>query len=358
MPAPADTLTIDWVDGGVRLIDQRRLPEEFVLLDLRDYGDLAEAIRSMAVRGAPALGVAGALGVALAAAQMAGEREQVFWEGLAQAADHLRGTRPTAVNLFGGIERAFRAAAAHRAEGPAGAAAAALAEARTMIEEDIAANREMGRHGAALLPDQGNVLTHCNTGSLATVHYGTALGVVRAAVEMGHRLHVWVSETRPRLQGAKLTAWECQQLGISHTLIADNVAGWLMRQGRVDAVIVGADRVAANGDTANKIGTYSLAVLARAHRVPFYVAAPVSTIDRQLASGEAIPIEERSAEEVTTVSGRRITPPGVVAYNPAFDVTPARLISALITERGVARPPTTESLQELFPTPATAGPCL
>jgi methylthioribose-1-phosphate isomerase len=343
---PKDTYTVSWRDGAVRMIDQRVLPERFELLELRDCGEVAEAIRTMAVRGAPAIGVAAALGMALAAQSARSESPERFRERLRQAAEELRGTRPTAVNLFWGIERAL--AAAERAPGsPAEAADAVLAEALAMVEEDVAANRAIGRLGAELMPAEGGVLTHCNTGSLATVHYGTALGVIRAACEAGKRLHVWADETRPRLQGMKLTAWECLQLGIPVTVISDNMAGWVMRQERVDAVIVGADRIAANGDTANKIGTYGAAVLARAHGVPFYVAAPLSTVDFSLETGERIPIEERSETEVTHAGGTRLAPEGVSVYNPAFDVTPAACVTAIVTERGIARPPFTESLSRL-----------
>lgn len=356
---PRDVLTVDWRDGVVTMIDQRRLPGEFLVLELRDHREVANAIRTMAVRGAPAIGVAAALGLALAASEAAGEGSETFWQRLREADATLRATRPTAVNLFWGLDRVMRAAEAHRHEAPPVAAEAAVSEARAMIQEDIAVNRAIGACGAALLPANGHVLTHCNTGSLATVHYGTALGVIRTAVEAGKDLHVWVDETRPRLQGMKLTAWECQQLDIPATVIADNMAASLMRKGEVQAVIVGADRIAANGDTANKIGTYGLAVLARAHEVPFYVAAPLSTIDFQLPTGDEIPIEERGAEEVILAGSTRLAPEGVAVYNPAFDVTPAPLITAIITERGAAMPPTHETLEGLRvtqPQPTTAKP--
>jgi len=356
MPAPKDTLTVDWRDDGVVLmIDQRRLPAEFCLLELRTAAEVAEGIRTMAVRGAPAIGVAAALGLAVAAGRLANEPAEAFWAGLTAARDLLAASRPTAVNLFWALERVMAVATAAREQGPAAVANAVLAEARRMIDEDIAVNRRLGALGAALLPDEGNILTHCNTGSLATVYYGTALGVIRSAVESGKRLHVWVDETRPRQQGLKLTAWECRELGIPATVIADGVAGSLMRAGRVDAVIVGADRIAANGDAANKIGTYSLAVLARAHDVPFYVAAPRSTIDASLAEGGLIPIEERAPEEVAHVGGIRLAPEGVDVYNPAFDVTPAEYVTALITEAGIAAPPTTAVLAELLDMLKVAG---
>lgn len=346
MSAPKDTYTVAWQDGVVLMIDQRVLPARFEILELTDYRQVADAIRTMAVRGAPAIGVAAALGMALAAREALESPADTFFPRLREAAAELRGTRPTAVNLFWAVDRVLRVAEAH-AESPAAAAEAVLAEARRMQEEDIRANRAMGAFGAELLPREGNILTHCNTGSLATVHYGTALGVIRAAVEGGKKLHVWVDETRPRLQGMKLTAWECRELGIPATVISDNMAGWVMRQGRVDAVIVGADRIAANGDTANKIGTYAASVLASAHGIPFYVAAPLSTVDFSLASGDQIPIEERAVDEVTTANGVRLAPEGVAVYNPAFDVTPAEYIRAIITDCGVAYPPFGESLAGL-----------
>jgi methylthioribose-1-phosphate isomerase len=299
----------------------------------------------MRVRGAPAIGVTAALGLALAARAARSEPPDRFHRRLSEAAERLRATRPTAVNLSWALERLLRVAEAEPE--PRRAAERLEAEAREMVEEDIRINRAIGRHGAALLPAEGGVLTHCNTGSLATVDYGTALGVVRAAVEAGQKLHVFVGETRPRLQGMKLTAWELQRDRIPATVITDSMAGWMMRQGRVQAVIVGADRIAANGDTANKIGTYSLAVLAHAHEIPFYVAAPISTIDFSLPDGQAIPIEERAPEEITHINGVRLAPEGVHVANPAFDVTPAALITAIITEAGVARPPSLESLASL-----------
>ncbi|MCC2671026.1 MAG: methylthioribose-phosphate isomerase [Armatimonadetes bacterium] len=345
MQAPRDTYTVNWRDGVVLMIDQRVLPGRFEVLELRDYREVADGIRTMAVRGAPAIGVSAALGLALAAQEALQAPEGEFRARLAEAADVLRGTRPTAVNLFWAIDRVMRVADAQ--PDPPTAAEAVLAEALVMLEEDVLANRAMGEWGAALLPQQGNILTHCNTGSLATVYHGTALGVVRSAVEQGKQLHVWVDETRPRLQGMKLTAWECAQLQIPATVITDNMAAWVMRQGKVDAVIVGADRIASNGDTANKIGTYGAAVIARAHGVPFYVAAPLSTVDFSLASGAEIPIEERATEEVTDAGPVRLAPEGVAVYNPAFDVTPAEYVTAIITERGVARAPFTESLARL-----------
>jgi methylthioribose-1-phosphate isomerase len=337
--------TVWWEDGRVRMIDQTRLPAELVILDLSSAEAVAEAIRSMRVRGAPAIGVAAGLGLALAAHAAAGESPGVFRRRLSDAGECLRGTRPTAVNLFWAIDRLL--GVAEREQDPGRAAARVEAEARAMVGEDVRVNRAIGRHGVDLMPAEGGVLTHCNAGSLATVAYGTALGVIRAAVEAGRNLHVYVDETRPRLQGMKLTAWELQQDGILATIITDSMAGWVMRQGRVRAVIVGADRIAANGDTANKIGTYGLAVLAHAHQIPFYVAAPLSTIDFLLPDGGSIPIEERSTDEVTHLHGVCLAPEGAGVYNPAFDVTPAALITAIVTEAGVARSPLHDSLAQL-----------
>jgi methylthioribose-1-phosphate isomerase len=306
--------TIAWRDGRVVLIDQRRLPGELVLLEAATVAELCLAIETLAVRGAPALGVAGAMGVALAAAT---------GEDPADAARRLVATRPTAVNLAWGVDRAR-------------AAADPLAEALRLAEEDLDRNRRIGAFGAALLPDDARVLTHCNAGALACVGYGTALGVIRAAHEQGRRPSVWVDETRPVLQGARLTAWELDRLGIPATLVADVMAASLMAAGLVDCVVVGADRIAANGDVANKVGTYGLAVLARHHDIPFYVAAPTSTVDLACPSGDRIPIEHRPDEEVTGLAGARIAPPGMAVENRAFDVTPAGLVTALITEEGVS----------------------
>jgi methylthioribose-1-phosphate isomerase len=305
--------TIAWREGTVVLIDQRRLPDELAFLECRSVADLCHAIRTLAVRGAPALGVAGAMGVALA---------KVQGEDLEGAADELIATRPTAVNLAGGVRRAL-------------AAADPVADAIAMAEADVDANRRLGAAGAALVPEDGRVYTHCNTGALACVGYGTALGVVRAAHETGRRPRVWVGETRPVLQGARLTAWELGRLGIPHTLVVDAMAATLMVFGEVDCVLVGADRIAANGDVANKVGTYGLAVLARHHGIPFYVAAPTSTIDIATASGADIPLESRSPEEVTTLEGHRIAPQSVAVENRAFDITPAGLVTAYITEVGI-----------------------
>jgi methylthioribose-1-phosphate isomerase len=341
--------TVWWEDGAVRLIDQLRLPQEVQVCTCRSADEVAEAIRSMKVRGAPAIGVAAAYGVALAAAGSGADTVPALLDAIDVAASVLRGTRPTAVNLAWGLDRMVRRARSVAASGDVALVRAALlTEAETMADEDVAANQAMGRFGAALVPDGANILTHCNAGALATVDWGTALGVVRTAHEQGKRLHVWVDETRPYLQGARLTAWELHELGIPCTLITDNMAGYFMQQGKVDLVIVGADRVAANGDFANKIGTYSLAVLAQAHGIPFYSAAPTSTVDMSIPDGGQIPIEERSSEEVTHFRGMAIAPQGVRAAHPAFDVTPNRYLTALITEKGVIRAPFAEGLRRLM----------
>ena len=336
------------------MIDQTRLPAEEIYRTCRDYEEVAEAIRSMVIRGAPAIGVAAAMGVALGIKNSAAQTISELRGDFERIAETLSRTRPTAVNLFWAIERmrkVFEASlAAHNTDAQVVEAAKVNLEeeAKRILAEDIAINEAMGRHGAALLPDSGTVLTHCNAGALATGGYGTALGVIRAAVSQGKNIQVFADETRPFLQGARLTAWELAKDGIPVTLITDNMAGHFMKQGQIKAVIVGADRIAANGDTANKIGTYSVAVLAHENCVPFYVAAPLSTIDRSLASGEQIPIEERSSTEVTQLRGVQIAPPSVPALHPAFDVTPHRYISAIITERGIAREPYTQSLSVLF----------
>jgi methylthioribose-1-phosphate isomerase len=343
--------TVEWRDGAVRLIDQRDLPGRLRFLDCATVDELCEAISALAIRGAPALGAAGGYGVALACLLAAGPdvgAAAVVRAG-ADAAERLIATRPTAVNLTWGARRVLAAAEAALRTGGAGEAVwrAALAESERLAAQDVADNRALGQHGAALVPDGAQVLTHCNAGALACVGYGTALGVIRAAAEAGKRPRVWVDETRPVLQGARLTAWELDRLGIDATLVADVMAGSLMASDDVDLVVVGADRVAANGDVANKIGTYALAVLAAHHGVPFYVAAPTATIDLATATGAGIPVEERSAEEVLRVGRSRLAPAGVAALNRAFDVTPAALVTAIITELGVARPPYDRSLRRL-----------
>ncbi len=342
--------SVEWcggIPGVVRMIDQRLLPGEFRLVEYADYREVAEAIRSMVVRGAPAIGVAAAFGMVLAAQQSrAREREQLL-QDLRAAADLLCAARPTAVNLSWAVKRMLRRAESE--PDPAAITGVLLAEAQAMADEDVEINKRLGEYGAALIRDGDTILHHCNTGALATVDYGTALGVIRTAYEQGKRIHVLVDETRPRLQGARLTAWELQQLGIPFTLIADNAAGHFMRTGQVDIVLVGADRVAANGDVANKIGTYKLAVVAQANGIPFYPCVPTSTIDLSLPSGDDIPIEERPAGEITdiTVDGQPIAPAGVRVANPAFDVTPYRYVTGIITENGIAYPPFDLSLRRM-----------
>lgn len=339
--------TVDYTPGKVTMIDQTRIPAEMVTIELTTSEAVADAIRTMKVRGAPAIGVAAALGVALAAHRADTRDTAELLNELESAAKVLRSTRPTAVNLFWGIDRMLETA---RACADSGCSAHDMREkldyfAAAMLDEDEETCRRIGEFGAQLMPDEARVLTHCNAGALACVSYGTALGVVRAAVEAGKKIHVYADETRPRLQGMKLTCFELVRDNIPVTLISDNMAGSLMRKGRIDCVVVGADRIAANGDVANKIGTYPAAVLAHHHGIPFYVAAPISTIDFSLHSGDGIPIEERSHEEVTHIDGRRIAPVGVEVVNPSFDVTPAALVTAIITEKGIAYPPYKENLK-------------
>ncbi len=339
--------TLEWTADGVRFLDQRMLPTQEVYVTCRTYEEVADAIRNMTVRGAPAIGVAAAMGIAMGVRDSEAAHLAELRRDFAHICDTLAATRPTAVNLFWAIRRMqdrFEAAA----ELPLVQLRQALiAEAQQMYLEDIAANQALGRHGAALMPASGGVLTHCNAGALATCGYGTALGVIRAAVESGKKIQVFADETRPFLQGSRLTAWELTKDGIPTTVISDNMAGAMMRQGKIAAVVVGADRIAANGDVANKIGTYTVAVLAHAHNIPFYVAAPWSSVDLQTPDGSKIPIEQRSPREVTHVGGTQIAPEGVRVENPAFDVTPAKYVTAIITERGVARAPYEESLQRL-----------
>ncbi|HEX7287576.1 MAG TPA: S-methyl-5-thioribose-1-phosphate isomerase [Candidatus Angelobacter sp.] len=339
--------TLEWTLDGVRFIDQTRLPTEELYVTCRTYQEVADAIRTMIVRGAPAIGVAAAMGIALGIQKSSAHNVEGLRADLAVISEAMAATRPTAVNLFWGIRRMkekFESVASAPLES---IRAALVTEAQQMLVEDIAANQAMGRHGATLMPASGSVLTHCNAGALATCGYGTALGVIRAAVEAGKRIHVFADETRPFLQGARLTAWELMKDGIPTTVIADNMAGATMKQGRIQAVVVGADRIAANGDVANKIGTYSVAILAKEHAIPFYVAAPWSTVDMSTATGEQIPIEQRSPREVTHHGGKQMAPDGVKVENPAFDVTPAKYVTAIVTERGVARAPYADSLQEL-----------
>jgi methylthioribose-1-phosphate isomerase len=341
--------TIEWVDEGVRMIDQRKLPtiEEYPVF--KTYEEVADAIRTMVVRGAPAIGVAAAMGVALGVRDSKAKTMPELREDFKRISDALASTRPTAVNLFWAIDRMkrlFREIATDGAD-KRKVAERLIEEALAIQEEDIESNRRMGDYGQWLLPNSGTILTHCNAGALATAGYGTALGVIRAAIENGKRLRVLADETRPFLQGARLTAWELEKDGIDVRVIADNMAGSIMRQGLIDAVIVGADRIAANGDVANKIGTYSVAVLAKQHEIPFYVAAPFSTLDLKIPDGSHIPIEERDPSEVTHIAGVQIVPDGVSVFNPAFDVTPYQFVTAIITDRGIAEPPYTESLVRL-----------
>jgi len=329
--------TIEWRDNKVVMIDQTRLPAEEVYNEYNDFQGVAEAIRGMVIRGAPAIGVAAAMGVALGARDIIADTHESFFRQLENICDVLARTRPTAVNLFWGIERMKKAAAANRDKDLNSIRALLKAEAISIENEDLQICKALGGHGAALIRDGATVLTHCNAGGLATAGYGTALGVIRAAHDSGKKIKVFADETRPWLQGARLTAWELMKDNIPVTLITDSMAGWFMRKGEIDCVVVGADRIAANGDTANKIGTYSVAVLARENRIPFYVAAPVSTLDLSLQSGDEIPIEERHAKEVSHLRGLPVAPEGVTVRNPAFDVTPAKYITAIITERGVVR---------------------
>jgi methylthioribose-1-phosphate isomerase len=344
-----DYFTIRWIPEGamVRMLDQRLLPHQTVYVDYADYRDVAKAIKEMVIRGAPALGAAAGYGLAVAAAHGPATDATGIRAELESAADAIRAARPTAANLFWAVERVLRRAADSSLATPGAIREAVLNEAHAIAEEDARANRQTGLNALPLIPDKAIIFHHCNTGTLATVDYGTALGVVRAAHEHGKKVHVIVDETRPRLQGARLTAWELQQLGIPHTVIVDGASGHLMRTRGADLCVVGCDRVAANGDTANKIGTYNLALAAHAHGVPFYVVGPTSTVDLSIPNGDAINIEERPAREVTTLGGEQITPDGVAVANPAFDVTPAQYITAIITEMGVAYPPYEKSLADM-----------
>ncbi len=336
---------VEWKNGRVRMLDQTLLPHEEVFLELTDYRDIAGAIVGMKVRGAPAIGIAAAYGLVLGAHEIETDSKEELLAGLKTISDALAATRPTAVNLFWALDRMNRVAEA--GESADGIRASLIEEALALETETEQAERSLSRHGAELIEDGFTVLTHCNTGALAAGGYGTALGIIRMAWEQGKKIHVYTDETRPLLQGARLTAWELHKSGIPFTLITDSMAGHFMARGEIDALFVGADRIALNGDTANKIGTYSLAVLAKETGVPFYVAAPTSTVDPSLASGGEIPIEERDPEEVTHIQGIPMAPEGTEAANPAFDVTPHRYISAIITEMGVMREPYSESLAGL-----------
>ncbi len=337
--------TLQFEDNALVIIDQTKLPTEFKSVKLYTCREVAYAIKVLMVRGAPAIGVAAAYGLYLG---VSNHNDDDIDEALAESYDLLRSTRPTAVNLFWALERAKGAFLAARPKGAAAAKQALLVEADNMAKEDVEANMKIGEYGNTLVKDGYNILTHCNAGALATVDYGTAVGVIRAAHDSGKKVHVYADETRPLLQGARLTAWELKRDEIPVTLITDNMAGFLMKQGKVDMVIVGADRIAHNGDTANKIGTYSVAVLAQCNNVPFYVAAPLSTIDIKLKNGSEIPIEERDHEEVTTIKGSRIAPADIDVYNPAFDITEANLIKGIITEKGIAYPPYEDNINNFL----------
>src|SRR5579884_3593354 len=339
--------TLEWTSQGVRFIDQTRLPTEEIYVTCQTYQEVATAIRDMVVRGAPAIGVAAAMGIALGVKQSTAPDVASLRTEFGQICRAISETRPTAVNLFWAIRRMQQKFESVANQGVQQIKATLVAEAQQMLVEDIAANQAMGRHGATLMPSSGGVLTHCNAGALATCGYGTALGVIRAAVEAGKKIQVYADETRPFLQGSRLTAWELMKDGIPTTVISDNMAGAMMAKGKIAAVVVGADRIAANGDVANKIGTYSVAVLAKEHNIPFYVAAPWSTVDMDTPDGSKIPIEQRSAREVTHIAGKQMTPNGVKVENPAFDVTPNKYVTAIITERGVAKAPYGDSLQQL-----------
>ncbi len=339
--------TLEWTDRGVRFIDQTKLPVEEVYVIAKTHNEVADVIRNMVVRGAPAIGVAAAMGIALGVKNSKAENGADLKKEFDQICEIIRQTRPTAVNLFWAIRRMQEKFETLRIRPVSQIKQALIEEAQRMHAEDIAANQAMGRHGATLMPSSGGVLTHCNAGALATAGYGTALGVIRAAVEQGKKIHVYADETRPFLQGSRLTAWELLKDGIPTTVISDNMAGAMMKQGKIGAIVVGADRIASNGDVANKIGTYTVAVLAKEHGIPFYVAAPISTVDLDTPDGSKIPIEQRNSREVTHIAGHQMVPEGVSVENPAFDVTPAKYIAAIITERGVARAPYSESLREL-----------
>ena len=345
--------TIEWKDDSIVMIDQRKLPSAEVYVTCKTATEMAKAIKTMVIRGAPAIGVAAAMGIALGMRKSKATGTKQFVTEFQKTCDLMAATRPTAVNLFWAIDRMKRAFAdaAQAGDSVSEIKQRLEAEAHRIHDEDVASCRSMGAHGAALVPDSARILTHCNAGALATAGYGTALGVIRAAVEQGKAVSVLADETRPFLQGARLTAWELVKDGIDTTVITDNMAGTMMRQGHVDLVVVGADRIAANGDVANKVGTYAVAVLAKVHQIPFYVAAPVSTVDLNTPDGDRIPIEERNEREVTHVGSARLTPGGARVRNPAFDVTPAEYVTAIVTERGIARPPYDESLARLLSAP-------
>src|SRR5579863_3190796 len=339
--------TLEWTDQGVRFLDQTKLPTEETYVNCKTHEQVADVIRNMVVRGAPAIGVAAAMGIALGVNNSKAETVGDLKRDLDQICDVIGKTRPTAVNLFWAIRRMQAKFERIRIWPIPQIKRTLVEESQRMHAEDIAANQAMGRHGATLMPAEGGVLTHCNAGALATAGYGTALGVIRAAIEQGKKIHVYADETRPFLQGSRLTAWELMKDDIPTTVISDNMAGAMMSKGKIGAIVVGADRIAANGDVANKIGTYTVAILAKEHDIPFYVAAPISTIDLACPDGSGIPIEQRNSKEVTHVAGKQMVPDGVGIENPAFDVTPSKYVTAIITEKGIARAPYLDSLRAL-----------
>ena len=337
--------TVEWDSGAVKMIDQRALPWKLEFVRLETAEAVADSIQNMTVRGAPAIGAAAGFGMALAARASKADAIDALLEDLRKAAEQLKAARPTAVNLAWAVDKLLEIAASDEFSNPDDLRDVLLQAAKRIADEDVAINKRMARRGAALVQDGATILHHCNTGALATVDYGTALGVVRSAFEQGKKIHVLLDETRPRLQGSRLSAWELHRLGVSYDIIPDTAAGYYMGHGEVDIILVGADRIAANGDVANKIGTYQLAIMAQAHGIPFYTVAPTSTIDLALSSGERIPIEQRDPAEVTTPYGNPIVPAHFKARNPAFDVTPHRYLSGIVTEHGIARPPFTASLR-------------
>lgn len=347
--------TLEWTKSGVRFIDQTKLPNEETYVTCTTHQQVADVIRNMVVRGAPAIGVAAAMGIAVGVSNSKADNFSVLQNEFDDICKLIGETRPTAVNLFWAIRRMSEKFESLNSKPIPEIKRLLIEEAQRMHAEDIAANQAMGQYGATLMPASGGVLTHCNAGALATCGYGTALGVIRAAIEQGKKIHVYADETRPFLQGSRLTAWELMKDGIPTTVISDNMAGAMMHQGKIGAIVVGADRIAANGDVANKIGTYTVAVLAKENEIPFYVAAPFSTIDLATPDGSTIPIEQRNSREVTHFAGKLVTPEGTQVENPAFDVTPAKYITAIVTERGIARPPYAESFSQLLLAPAKVG---
>jgi methylthioribose-1-phosphate isomerase len=344
----SDYFSVRWVDGVVKMLDQRLLPEEVIYRDFIQCGEVANAIQQMVIRGAPAIGIATGFGLALSAFYSKARKTGDLINELNDAADILRKSRPTAVNLSGAIDRVFRSVENTKEMDIDQLKRIVVDEAQKIADEDVEMNKKIAMNGQQFIPDNANLIHHCNTGGLATGGYGTAMGVIRAAYESGKKIHVYVDETRPRLQGARLTSWEFKQLGIPHTVIVDGASGYFMRNTRIDACLVGCDRIASNGDVANKIGTYNLALVAYAHAVPFYSVGPTTTIDLSIASGWDIPIEQRTEREITHIGEWQITPDDVRVANPAFDITPAKYITAIITNKGVALPPNNESLTKLM----------